>query len=514
MLSGKGRKVVPVLMSVSMLAAVGTVPEVESVKAAEDPVEIRIFSEFSSADEPEMSKYMVEQMEKELNIKLVRDEVPSSSYNEKLQLALTDGDYPDVIVFNSTSDSLFLDSIDNGLTIPLNDYLEPGKYPNFDKYVYEDAWTAVQVKNDGNVYMIPRCTVARQDGFVVRKDWLDNLGIEIDSENYTVTKDQFKEIIKAFCESDPDGDGEKNTYGFVMYPGSSFMLVGKGAFDCVGWEKSDGDYEYMMPDLEIGNEKFKELLKFNQEVYQYAHPDFLVANVDDLWTGEQVGMMQCFAGHIDTMKLPNVQAVDPDAEAAYISGIVNDEGVLQGETQPGVWGGLAITKNCEHPEKVLEMVDWLLGDEGWEYAMYGIPDVMYKKNADGTCTITDKEAYKKDKATGAVWSTKIARRKECADFFIDQTLPEEDYKRVKSWIDSAISACVFSPLAGKVPEISTDTVFSEAENDRENAITKIITGAMDVDEYDQVLADWYEKGGKTYVEQANEIIKQNQAAGE
>ena len=38
--------------------------------------------------------------------------------------------------------------------------------------------------------------------------------------------------------------------------------------------------------------------------------------------------------------------------------------------------------------------------------------------------------------------------------------------------------------------------------------TKIIMGAMDVSEYDAALEEWYENGGRTYVEEMNTLIAQ------
>lgn len=59
--------------------------------AQEEPVEIRIFSSYSSSDESEASRFIVEEMEKACGVRLVRDEIPESAYQEKLQLALSDG---------------------------------------------------------------------------------------------------------------------------------------------------------------------------------------------------------------------------------------------------------------------------------------------------------------------------------------------------------------------------------------------------------------------------------------
>lgn len=477
--------------------------------ATAEPVEIRFFSEFDSGVETSVSKFIVAQMEKDLNIKLVRDEVPASGYNEKLQLAMSDGDYPDVFVFNSHNEPLLQSAVADGLIIPINKYLEEGEYPNLEKYTYEGAWESAKIQNDDNIYLVPRCTVSRADGFAVRADWLEKINFKFSSDNNSVTKDEFLQIVKDFTEKDPDGDGIDNSYGIIMETDNTGNInpLFTGAFNCLGWQDSDGEYAYMDPAYEIANQNYKELLEFNKQVYQYAHPDSIVTSGDNklplFYTG-QSGVLNCFAGHVAGRE-QEMRKVTPSGSLSYISGVTNKEGKLQGVTElPGIWGGLAITKNCKNPEKVLEIMDWLLSDKGWEYCLWGQPEVTYEKDAEGNGKIIDVKAYQEAKLDS--WATKIARRKEDINFFVDLSLPDNELKEVRGWLNTAVDAVRFSKNYGKKPEISTDTTFVEAENKRKETVTKIIMGAISVDEYETVLQEWYEKGGKTYVEQMNKII--------
>lgn len=501
------------MMAVSVSGCGGETPtasgETTDSTAAGEPVEIRIFSEYDSGIETGVSKFIAAEMEKDLNIKLVRDEVPASGYNEKLQLAMSDGDYPDVFVFNSHEDPLLQSAVTDGLILPINKYLEEGKYPNLEKYTYEGAWESAKILNDENIYLIPRCTVSRADGFAVRADWLEKINFKFSSDNNSVTKDEFLQIIKDFTEKDPDGDGSANSYGLIMETDNTGNIkpLFTGAFNCLGWQDSNGEYAYMDPAYEIGNEKYKELLEFNQQVYKYAHPDSIVTAGDNklplFFTG-QSGILNCFAGHVAGRE-QELKKVTPNGSLSYISGVTNEEGKLQGVTDyPGIWGGLAITKNCKNPEKVLEIMDWLLSDKGWEYCLWGQPEVTYEKDEKGGCKVIDEKAYQEAKLNS--WATKIARRKEDINFFVDLSLPDKDLKEVRGWLNTAVDAVHFSKNYGKKPEIATDTTFVEAENKRREALTKIIMGAISADEYEAVLKDWYDKGGKTYVEQMNKII--------
>ena len=480
---------------------------VASEEAAErgEPTEIRIFYSYDPNTETEASKFLVKEMEKALNIKLIRDEVPKSAYSEKLQLALADGDYPDVFVFDSHEDAALISAVDNGLIIPVNQYVE--NMENIQKYTYPQAFEAAKIKNDENIYLIPRTTVARADGFAVRSDWMEKVGIDITSDNYSMTPDEFLDMLEKFTTQDPDGDGKDNTYG-LQYSASNGMMdvFYGGAFDCLGWQKSDGEFSFMDPQYEIGNENYREALEYNQKVYKYAHPDSVISTEVGI---NEVGVSSSFAGHVSSRER-KVQELVPEAELTYVSGISNKDGVIQsGTSVPGIWGGLAITTACEHPEKVAELVNWLLSEQAWEYSLYGEPGVSYNKNDDGTIEIVE-EVYRKNKEMDAGWATSIARRKESVDFFLDLSLPEEELAEVRDWLNVAVDGVVMSLNNGKKPESASDTMFIEADNKLKEVRTKIIMGAADISEYDKALAEWYEKGGREYVEEMNTIIESMQ----
>ena len=48
-------------------------------------------------------------------------------------------------------------------------------------------------------------------GIFIRQDWLENLGLEMPT-----TTDELKEIVIAFAQNDPDGNGEDDTYGMIF----------------------------------------------------------------------------------------------------------------------------------------------------------------------------------------------------------------------------------------------------------------------------------------------------------
>ena len=63
---------------------------------------------------------------------------------------------------------------------------------------------------DGKLYGIYRERPLSRQGIVIRKDWLDNLGLDMPK-----TVDELYETAKAFTEKDPDQNGKNDTIGFA-----------------------------------------------------------------------------------------------------------------------------------------------------------------------------------------------------------------------------------------------------------------------------------------------------------
>ena len=63
----------------------------------------------------------------------------------------------------------------------------------------------------------------------VRTDWLENLGLSIPTN-----EEEFLEVVRAFTEDDPDGNGEDDTYGWSM--AGHYQQVLNAAYDAhSGW---------------------------------------------------------------------------------------------------------------------------------------------------------------------------------------------------------------------------------------------------------------------------------------
>ncbi|MBL4936168.1 extracellular solute-binding protein [Clostridium sp. YIM B02515] len=153
------------------------------------------FSLFADDSSKTGKYYMMPVLEKQTGIKVNLQTFPFEIAKEKLSLALSSGDYADVIAGWTLSDTDILKyGVDMKTFIPLEDYFK--KYcPNIEKILdlpgVRDAMTAP----DGHIYSIPYALEAPQVDFspYINTKWLKKLGLQMPK-----TTEDLRNVLKAF----------------------------------------------------------------------------------------------------------------------------------------------------------------------------------------------------------------------------------------------------------------------------------------------------------------------------
>ncbi|MFD0868283.1 extracellular solute-binding protein [Paenibacillus residui] len=174
-------------------------------------------------------------------------------YYDKLVSVLTSNRIPDIISF--PNDSLkFIQFAKQGLFLPLNEYIDT--YSTFQAVppaMYE------RFSVNGNIYGIPQYYPSYNMTPIIRKDWLDNLGLSMPT-NF----EELKQVAIAFAHDDPDGNGKDDTYGIVTgrnyYPDYGF-----GAYwDSAAWLHKNEAGDYIPGSISEG---FKQQIAIMAELY-------------------------------------------------------------------------------------------------------------------------------------------------------------------------------------------------------------------------------------------------------
>ena len=135
-------------------------------------------------------------IEEKAGINLEFDQVPSSSYSEKLNLIFASGDLPDIVFYGEPNNLM---SYAGELVRPLDDYIDRYMPNLLSVFTERPQYRRFLVRSDGNIYQLLRSEEYSQietpNNLFINKLWLDNLGLDIPQ-----TTEDFYQVLKAFKE--------------------------------------------------------------------------------------------------------------------------------------------------------------------------------------------------------------------------------------------------------------------------------------------------------------------------
>ena len=136
--------------------------------------------------------------------------VSSDNFDTVAQTRLAAGiDLPDIIRVPVITGAL-IKYADEGLLINLSDYISEENAPYIWKRLQDSKYLqAISTAPDGNIYGLPYAELGTNDIMVnwidIRKDWLENLGLEMPT-----TLEEYHKVLLAFKEQDANGNGDPN----------------------------------------------------------------------------------------------------------------------------------------------------------------------------------------------------------------------------------------------------------------------------------------------------------------
>ncbi len=493
-------------MVVTALTGFSASPASVSAAAAKAPANKELYSFTMIGNmQPEMKDYDVayfKGLEQALNLKITVELPPATSYVERLQLMMASGEYADTILFPNHTDPVYVDSVKGGIIIALNKYLDNS--PNLKKYSYQVSWDTLKTMKDDKIYAIPRTSIARADGYLIRQDWLDTVGLSIE-EGKPVTLAKLEEIFTAFSKKDPDKNGANDTYGFTSNSDSNgnIDVLFPWAFGLTGWHEYNGEYMDLKYSKTDGS--FKRALEYSNKLWKAGviDPDWPTIKRDvsiERFKKGIAGSLGEFSGWLtDTEK--QAQSLNPKAKLSYITAVIAKEGdkPAGGTFSTGFWGEWGITTAAKKPERIVEMFDYILSDNYWDDTNYGPKGIMWNEK-DGVKVATDKFS------TSTVGRA-ILRRNNAPEFFVSLAQSAADRVRIEKLIGICIDQMVFPLDKGYRTATKDDPKFIDYEKDMGVKISKIIVGDLPVSEWDKVLDGWYKAGGEKHIKEMQDYIK-------
>lgn len=163
--------------------------------------------------------YLTHYLEDKLGIEIEFVLLPTAADEvaTKVSLMTASGDeLPDVLmVDNALSTESILQYGSNGIFLPLNEYMaDENLMPNYNSIPEEDKviMEASQLMADGNMYSFskyePSTWNMTPNRLFINRTWLDTLGLSMPT-----TTDELKEVLIAFRDQDPNGNGIQDEIG-------------------------------------------------------------------------------------------------------------------------------------------------------------------------------------------------------------------------------------------------------------------------------------------------------------
>ncbi|RAR42288.1 ABC transporter substrate-binding protein [Paenibacillus sp. MDMC362] len=342
--------------------------------------------------------------EEKTNVHIEWEVVPEQSIQEKLNLVLASEDYPDVIMGLNISPAQQMIYGSQGAFLPLNDLIE--KQGTNTKNMFQDnpeiqsAITAL----DGNIYALPEvnecyhCSMSQK--MWIYEPWLKKLNLKMPE-----TTDELYEVLKAFKEQDPNGNGMQDEIPLSISPKSwsssidAFLLnsfiynpVYGSSYKHIFIKDDKLDVAFNKPEWREGlrymNKLYAEGLlapeSFTQDDNQLIqigeNPDTVLLGAS---TGGHQGIFTQLLGEsgrwLDYKTVPPLKGPNGVRYAALDSTGMNP-------------GAFVITKKAKHPELALRWADGLYEREHTLRSVYGRPDQEWREAKDGEVGINGEPA--------------------------------------------------------------------------------------------------------------------------
>ncbi|MFM9327791.1 extracellular solute-binding protein [Paenibacillus mesotrionivorans] len=494
------------VLSLSLLAACsgnsGGSADSGASQAGEKKLKIRAMNILYGAAPPENGSGK-KALEERYNIDYEFMPVASGEYNNKLGVTLASGDIPDTLLFPGL-DQIYFNAIDNSQFIPLEKYMADSKeYPNLAK-IPEDLKKILTYK--GHIYGIPRLRGVPGHTIVMRKDWLDKLGLDVPT-----TYDELYTVLKAFKEKDPDGNGKDDTYGLAVGMSDAGLIgvnaVSSGMRALAGNWVEDGKGGLIPMEF---TPKAKEAFSFYAKLYKEGiiAKDFAIKKDQQVEDDFLLGKAGVYGNSAYTFftaaRYEKARAVNPKFELVALPPLKNADGSQGYMKFSGYFGIFAISADAGKDEakvkKILKILDDQIGEEGATFVRWGVEGTHHKVE-NGVKTLTDL-----GKTEGP--SLYSLTNPPATSQWIYGSTDSEEIRRMKDI--SYKVALEGKPYLNEVEGLISKTMAekgSDLSKFVSDGIAKIVMGQAPVDSIDKLFEDWKARGGSKVMQEYTDAWK-------
>lgn len=295
-----------------------------------------------------------------------------SNFDQQLALYVASQDLPDIVWCNYNT---WAEYAAQGVWADISEYLE--EYPTLQNYPEDQSLWALMAVDGKGVYGVPNTlNIDSNLAMFIRQDWLNNLSLDMPE-----TIEDYAEVLRAFTQDDPDGDGENDTYGLIAASWNHFTPF-LGAFGAVAAEHFFLNDEGKVVTNAI-SENYKEGLKWLNSMYtqgfidpsSLSDPGFAPAG----WVNGEAGIYSC-AWSWAAMSYPKADfgILNPTAQVEGCPMPVGENGEAGNLFQGAFTTVVAVSNFSDETHKALaaKMLNLAASEEGF-WTTYMGPQGQY-----------------------------------------------------------------------------------------------------------------------------------------
>ena len=449
---------------------------------------------------PEVPDKKIQNMiEEETGVTLDIQWVPDNNYDERLNAAFATGTLPQVISIKNAD--MFKGAVRDDQFWEIGPYLD--EFENLQKLKPE---IMDNVKIDDKIYSLYQGRPLSRSGMIYRKDWAENLGLEAP----TTTEEVF-EMVRAFTEDDPDGNGQDDTIGLTDRSDLEY-----GAFKAVSswfgtpnhWGEKGG---VITPEFMF--DEYVDTLNFFRDIHEngYMNKDFPVTSKtdqQDMFKTGKAGMYIGSMGDVESI-YNDASKLNPDLEYDvhnYVEGPHGEYGIW---SIPGYGSMLMFPKSSVETEddlkRILSFYDQLMETDNTNLLVWGVEGEHYNVE-DGMAQSIAENQQAIDREVKPYLSLEIGEadssgRYEGFSDYEPKTKATELEKDNENYLIQDLSIGLHSDAY-----IQNGERLQEIIND---ATYQYILGQMDEEGFEKAVDNWVNQGGQDimdeYTESYNEI---------
>ncbi len=348
---------------------------------------------------------------KKMNIKLNYTLVGQAEVKQKLLLAYTSGNLPDMMIGMAPySIGEQWDYVKQGMLIQLDDYIK-NYAPNVQRLLKQNAQAKYSITaEDGHYYSFPMLNEANRtkvsQGLYINKTWLDTLKLSIPNSTNSLLK-----VLNAFKNNDPNGNGKKDEIPLLLQAWNSTGILPGCLYGPFGLAVYGGYGEYSIDDngkwrSNFTTTNYKTALTYYRTLYKNGliDQDWFANGDEDIKAKLNTKAVTVGAfvadnaySYMDVDRADNYVFVPAFRDKSVDKATWSITGI---EYCWGEW--FTVTKACKYPEIAVRFADYFYSLEGTMTALQGPQGFNWNVKSDGTIYMTEnyyKSKYKSSDLT-------------------------------------------------------------------------------------------------------------------